>query len=500
MAGIMIPVLIMVILIGMPAFAAGNFSDRDIRDAIEDQIALDTAVHLEGIDVAVNEGVVTLSGIVDNILNKDRATKIAKMVKGVRAVVNEIRVVPSILRSDVDILNDVDQALLRDPATDSYEITPTVKDNIVTLSGIVESWQERQLAETVAKGVKGVTGVVNDIDITFERNRPAMEIKRDIEAAMRWNVLLDHALIDVSVGRDGKVMLSGTVGSAIEKDEAYNCALVTGVQSVDTTGLEVKGWARNNELAANKYAVKSDAALKEAIKDAFLYDPRVFAFKITVDVENGAVTLRGAVDNLKAKRAAANDARNTVGVYAVKNRIKVTPFAAVSDEKIEKSIRRALISDPVADAYEVSVNATNGIVDLYGTVDTYYEKAVIDDIAARTNGVLTVDNNIMVNESHSPYAYDPYLDDWYVYDYDWYTYTPGVPLKPDATIEEDIESELFWSPFVDADDVSVDVDNGIATLTGDVDSWSEFYAAQKNALDGGAVYVKNKLDVESTSG
>ena len=65
----------------------------------------------------------------------------------------------------------------------------------------------------------------------------------------------------------------------------------------------------------------------------------------------------------------------------------------------------------------------------------------------------------------------------------------------DAEIKEEINDELFWSPFVDADDVTVTVDQGTATLSGVVDSRSEYLSAEENAYEGGAVFVDNDLIV-----
>ena len=73
------------------------------------------------------------------------------------------------------------------------------------------------------------------------------------------------------------------------------------------------------------------------------------------------------------------------------------------------------------------------------------------------------------------------------------TFRNGKTVKTDAAIKEDIEDELFWSPFVDLDEVNVKVDDGTATLTGDVDSLGEYEAATENALEGGAHKVDNDL-------
>jgi osmotically-inducible protein OsmY len=78
-------------------------------------------------------------------------------------------------------------------------------------------------------------------------------------------------------------------------------------------------------------------------------------------------------------------------------------------------------------------------------------------------------------------------------DFDWYYFEPEVTMKRDGEIKEEIKDELFWSPFVDADQVFVRVEEGVATLTGTVDSWTEYNAATENAYEGGATKVNNQL-------
>jgi osmotically-inducible protein OsmY len=269
------------------------------------------------------------------------------------------------------------------------------------------------------------------------------------------------------------------------------------VKSVDSTGLKVKRWARDRDLRGEKYVTRSSQEIEEAVRDALLYDPRVSSFNVTPQMAEDGMTviLRGKVDNLKAKRAAAQDARNTVGVLSVANRIKVRPSDLLSDEKIENRVRRALTRNPYAESYEIAVDVKNGLATLYGTVDSYFEKYQADDVASRVKGVIMVDNRLAVQAGVAPDIQSPYVDEWYLSDYDWYQYRPRFPAKSDIRIKWDIEKELFWSPFVDADDVEVAVDDGVAKLTGTVDSWSEYTAAANNAYEGGAVYVDNDLVV-----
>ncbi len=475
--------------------AAPDVTDASIQDAVEDELMFDQAVSAHSVDVLCVDGIVTLTGTTGNLLAKERAGDIAGTVKGVRAVINRIEATPVRDKSDKTLRDDVKQALLLDPATESYEINVIAEDDIVTLTGTVESWQEMDLAEKVAKGVSGVKAVENDITVSYEPTRTDNDIRADIQQALKWDALVDHVLIDVRVD-NGHVALVGTVGSAAEKTQAERDAWVAGVKKIDSDGLRVARWARDDDLRKDKYVVKTDKAVKKAVEKALLYDPRVVSTDVEADVSGGVVTLRGDVNHLRARQAAAQDARNTVGVFRVKNRLKISPPELLSDGELEEKLRDALARDVYVESYEITADVTAGVANLYGAVDSYFEKTRAEDVASRVSGILAVDNNLSVSETWAPYVYDPYVDPYYVYDYDWYAYEPGQTLKTDWEIRQDINDELFWSPFVDADQVNVVVDDAVATLTGTVDSWSEYHAAAENALEGGASIVDNDLNVK----
>lgn len=480
-----------------PAIADGNqLTNASITDAVEDEFLFDRGVPFNDIDVHVSDGVVTLAGTVNNLLAKKRATRLAETVKGVRAVVNKIEVAPAKKRSASALKRDVEAALLADPATESYELRVDATDaGKVTLRGTADSWQEYHLAEKVAMSVAGVTDVVNDIDVAYESGRSDAEIRGEIESALGWDTLVDHALIRVQVN-DGAVALSGTVGSAAEKRRAKLDAWVAGVASVDVSDLAVAKWARDPELRKNKYVAKSDEKIRHAVKDALFYDPRVTSFNVEPEVENGVVTLRGTVDNLKATRAAAADARHTVGVISVKNRLKVRPPVELADDAIATAIEAALGRDPYVERFKIDVDVRDGVAYLQGTVGSDFEKARADEVASSVVGVTDVRNGLRVPSPRTAIVYDPYVDDWYTPAFQWNVYHPTFPRKSDKQIAEDIHDELWWSPYVDADEVTVRVEDGTATLTGEVDSWAERRAAEENAYEGGAIGVYNRLTVQ----
>jgi osmotically-inducible protein OsmY len=473
---------------------AQELTDTEITNAVEDELLFDKSVDLNDIDVKTTQGVVTLSGVVSNILAKERAAKLTRTIKGVRSVVNRIKVSPSPLRSDTAILHDVQTALLRDPATKAYAVYVAVRDNEVTLTGNVGSWQQKRLAEKVVKGVRGVKEVENNIDVTYSTTRRDAQIEDEIQKALRWDTLVDDGLVQVDV-EDGKVELTGTVGSAAEKARVSIDAWVTGVKSIDDSGLKVRKWARDPTMRKGKYVYKPDDKIKEAIKDALLYDPRVASFNVTPVVDKGVVTLRGVVDNLKAKRAAKNVARRTVGVTTVRNRIKVRPEAP-SDSEIAANVRKAIKRDPYLQKKEITVSVVAGTAHLFGSVDSYFEKGRADDIASRSYGVTEVDNALQVETPKHPLAYDPYIYDDYMYDEEWYDYEPYRTFKTDQQIKRAVRSHMWWSPYIDREDVNVTVEKGVVTLKGRVDTWNEWFAAMEEAYEGGATWVYNRLEVK----
>jgi len=461
----------MLAMASMPAASAEartGTKDRDIVSAIETNLLINDEVPSQNIDVNAKDGIVTLSGSVYNILARDKATQIAESIKGVRSVVNEIMVKP-VFRSDEEIRGDVMDALATDPATDSYNIGVKVGGGNVTLSGKVDSYGEKRLCEEVTKGVRGVSKVTDQIEIDYKTKRPDREIVQEIEAQLRDDVRIDAGRIAVKV-KDGKVRLSGTVPSAAEKSRASATSWVAGVYSVDDSDLNVEWFAPDTMQRESTYVARTDAEIEKAVHDALVQDPRVWSFDVAVDSDYGVVTLTGMVDNLKASKAAAEDARDTLGAWRVKNHLKVRPAKYLSDQEIISKVNEALKRDPYLDRYDILVSAYNGKVFLYGTVNTEFEKMEAEDVAFRVNGVIEVADYMDIRE--------------------------GTVWQSDWEIQQGVEDQLAWDANVDAAKVDVSVQDGVVTLTGDVGSWYEYTRAAKDALRGGARAIRNDLHME----
>lgn len=446
-----------------------HISDEDITQAIKEALQVDETVPSHQIDVQTSEGIVNLSGSVPTLQAKERALELVETIRGVRAIINQIVVNP-ITRSDAEIQEAIVAALFFDPATHASEITVTVEDGVATLSGIVESWQKRTLCGWVTKGVKGLREVKNEIIFTYQEDRPDDDIELEVKRRLERDVWVGDALINVQA-EAGKVSLTGVVGSVAEKSRAYFDAWVSGVTEVDVRELSVEWRERKRMVRESKYAPKTDEEIRQAVEDAFHYDPRIASLDLEVAVNNGTAILTGVVDNLMAKRAAGQNAGNTIGVRRVENYLQVRPVNPPNDLEIAQNVREVFLWSSEVDRHPIVVSCHDGKIYLDGTVDSNYEKFQAEDVACRVRGVVAIENDLKVDQTQR-----------------W---------KSDQEIKQDIERQFRWSSFLEPDQIEVNVEDGVTTLTGSVDTRPQHNALVMKAMKGGAKKVISHLRIQS---
>lgn len=486
--------------------AAGNglaATDAQITSAIERELASDPMVRQNRINVDTLDGIVTLSGTAELLRAKDRAADLAASVRGVQAVVNEINIPPSANRSDGEIEDLIRKALLRNPATESYEVTVSVEDGFATLEGMVDSFAEARLARQVAANIVGVRGIEDHIEVDLDTgevdidsDRTDREIRNEIVEAMRMDSRIGDDLIEVEVN-EGRVMLSGTVRSMTEKNLAIVKAWVLGVKQVDADGLEVASEATRTQVSTKKFNGMTNERIKAALETSLTVNPWVSVSNLEVRVEDGIITLSGQVDTLRARREASREASQTTGVREVVNELKVRPPEQLTDAQIETAVGESLADNPWLADNQLMFKADDGKVTLSGEVDSLFERIEAGKTAAMIKGVEEVKNHLIVaDDAEQTILYDPFIDSDYYHEPKWYQVETFTSLFTDEHTEDTIRKELFWSPFVDADQVTVNVDAGVATLSGEVDSMVERYAVIENAFEGGAAAVVDKLTVK----
>jgi osmotically-inducible protein OsmY len=187
------------------------------------ELSWDPKVDGTDISVSVESGRVTLHGTVTRFRQKRAADNAARRVYGVTAISNflEVHVPDQDRRPDADVRADVRQALaLNDliPAT----VQASVEAGLVTLSGVA-AWQfQRDEAELACAAVPGVMGV--DVAISLRPAPSDGDIEQAISAAFGRSARLDRFEISADSPFPGLVVLSGTVGSWAEHDDAVAVA------------------------------------------------------------------------------------------------------------------------------------------------------------------------------------------------------------------------------------------------------------------------------------
>lgn len=217
-------------------------TDAQIKELVASELQWDHRVDETEVGVQVQDGIVTLTGIVDSCAKRVAAEEAAHRVSGVLDVANDIRVKPagSGGRTDTEIAAAVRSALEWDVFCDDSKIQSTVTDGRVTLTGRVESLAQRDAAEQAIRNLAGVCGIQNQLAV--ERGPVGSDVREAIEAALARRAEREAHGIDVIV-EEGRVTLHGIVHSWTEKQAVLGAARGTpGVHTVHDD-LRVHPWA-----------------------------------------------------------------------------------------------------------------------------------------------------------------------------------------------------------------------------------------------------------------
>ena len=215
------------------------------------------------------------------------------------------------MKNNEQLQKDVQDAIKWQPLLNAAEIGVTVKDGIVSLTGVVDSYSKKSEAECAAKNTAGVTAVIEKIEVKVPNSwiKNNTEIANEVLKALknRWDLPQDKVKVKVEAGW---ITLTGELNWNYQKEAARDAIK-------DLMG--VTGGTNNITIKSES----NDPIEKADIEAALLRNWSFYNNDIHVKVNDHKATLTGSVGSIYQKEEAGRIAWNAQGVYQVDNELVV---------------------------------------------------------------------------------------------------------------------------------------------------------------------------------
>jgi osmotically-inducible protein OsmY len=207
--------------------------DKTLRQDIIDELDFEPSVDSARIGVAVQDGVVTLTGHVPNYAQKAIAERTAQRIKGVRGIAEKLTVDFGAANpySDEDIAKRCLDALDMNIVVPLAALKVKVQSGWVTLTGQVEWDFQRSAAVETLRQLRGVMGISNEV--TVKPRASTIDIEQRIHSALKRHAEVEADAVKVTV-KGGEVKLEGKVSTWADRYAVEHAAWAApGVQSID---------------------------------------------------------------------------------------------------------------------------------------------------------------------------------------------------------------------------------------------------------------------------
>jgi osmotically-inducible protein OsmY len=209
--------------------------------------------------------------------------------------------------------------------------------------------------------------------------------------------------------------------------------------------------------------MKTDQQLQQDVLDELKWEPSVREAEIAVSVKDGVVTLAGYVDSFAQKYAAVRAAERVNGVTAVADTLLVR--LPSSHERTDTAIAHAVVNalrwDIEVPDDKIKARVEGGWITLDGEVEWQYQKEAAERAVRYLTGVKGVTNLIRVKPA---------------------------PVSTYAVTER-IKDALRRTAEREAEDIAVEVEDGLVTLRGTVHSYTEKREAERAVWNAPGVSV-----------
>ncbi|MBA4053570.1 MAG: ornithine aminotransferase [Marivirga sp.] len=218
------------------------------------------------------------------------------------------------MKTDDELQQDVIAELSWDPQLMDVhaQLGVAAKNGVITLSGLVDSYNRKLAAEKAAQRVKGVRVVASDVKVKLgplSANTDS-EIAEAVRSALVWNSAVNQDMIQIKVD-SGWVYLEGEVEWAFQRASVEHS-----IESLSS----VIGITNNIKIREKKVDA---AALKTQISSAFQRNAAIDANQIRVETSGNNITLYGTVKSWAEMKEAERVAWSSQGVTSVDNQIRL---------------------------------------------------------------------------------------------------------------------------------------------------------------------------------
>jgi osmotically-inducible protein OsmY len=242
----------------------------------------------------------------------------------------------------------------------------------------------------------------------------------------------------------------------------------------------------------------TEARQEGSIWTAFALNRHLSPFKIDVDVENGSARLTGSVETAVERDLAEQVALGIEGVNKVDNQLQIDPqieptvsseptlAQRFDDATLVATVKSKLLWNRNTEGLDIKVTSDNGVVTLSGSAQTAEAKELAGRLAANTEGVREVHNQLSVSadETSAAKAQNVATD-------------TGAAIS-DAWISSKVKSSLLYNRNVDGLNISVATKAGQVTLAGSVKSEAEKQLAIETARNIRGVKAVEAADLSIT--
>ncbi|SCB51311.1 BON domain-containing protein [Rhizobium lusitanum] len=213
---------------------------------------------------------------------------------------------------DIALRQNILDELEFEPRVDAADIGVVARDGIVTLTGHVGTYAEKDAAEKAVRRVKGVRAIAQEMDVRIlgPRRTDDDDIARRAVKMVDWNISIPKQMVQIRVCK-GVVTLTGKVEWQYQKNAATAAVRdLAGVVGVSNLIDVVPGISADD--------------VKRRIENALERDAELEAQAIRVDVSDGKVTLKGNVRTLSERRAAERAAWSAPGVHTLDDQLSIS--------------------------------------------------------------------------------------------------------------------------------------------------------------------------------